>query len=197
MNDRQTQWITWLHIEEWWYNNTYHTSTKMSLFEALYGYPPPSIKEYVINSKVPDVKYYLAMLDEVLCTLKSHLEQEMNRMKQQDDKRRTNKEFTIVDWVFVRLQPYKYNSLKTYKKQKLAPNFYGPYQIRRRIGQFSYALDIPNKGKLHDVFHVSCLKKKLGPTIHIQTDLPLLDEGKLVLLLKGRYLRSSNQIPAF
>ena len=46
----------------------------------------------------------------------------------------------------------------------------------------AYALDIPNKGKIHDVFHVSCLKKKLGSTTHIQTEFPMLDdEGKLVL----------------
>jgi hypothetical protein len=88
VNDRQTQWINWLHLAEWWYNSTYHTSTKMSLFEALYGYLPPSIKEYVINSKVPVVKDYLAASDEVLRTLKAHLEQARNRMKQQADKRR-------------------------------------------------------------------------------------------------------------
>jgi hypothetical protein len=60
---------------EWRYNSTYHTSTKMSPFEALYGYLPPSIKEYVINSKVIIMKYYLVMSDEVIHTLKSHIEQ--------------------------------------------------------------------------------------------------------------------------
>jgi hypothetical protein len=49
------------------------------------------------------------------------------------------------------------------------PNFYGPYQIQKRIDQDVYALNIPNKGKLHDILDVSCLKKKSGPTIHIQT----------------------------
>ena len=45
-----------------------------------------------------------------------------------------------------------------------------------------YALDIPNKGKIHDVFHVSCLKNKLGSYTHIQTKFPMLDdEGKLVM----------------
>jgi hypothetical protein len=49
-----------------------------------------------------------------------------------------------------------------------------------------YALDIPNKGKLHDFFHVSYLKKKLGPTIHTQTKFPLLDEeGRLILVPAG------------
>ena len=46
----------------------------------------------------------------------------------------------------------------------------------------AYALDIPNKGKIHDVFHVSCLKKKLGATTRLQTELSMLDdEGKIVL----------------
>ena len=38
----------------------------MAPFEALYGYPPLSIKEYVINSKVLSVKDYMATFDEVL-----------------------------------------------------------------------------------------------------------------------------------
>ena len=84
-------------------------------------------------------------------------------------------------WVFVRLEPYRQTSLKISKNHKLAPKFYSPYQVRKRVGQVAYALDIPNKGKIHDVFHVSCLKKKLGSTNHIQTELPMLDdEVKLV-----------------
>ena len=65
------------------------------------------------------------------------------------------------------------------------------------MGQVTYALDIPKKGIFHDVFHVSCLKKKLGPTVQVQTELPLLDEeGKLVLVPEGilevqsKFLRS-------
>jgi hypothetical protein len=47
-------------------------------------------------------------------------------------------------------------------------------------------LEIPNKGNLHDVFYVLCLKKNLGPTTPIQTQLPLLDEeGRLTLKPKG------------
>ena len=86
------------------------------------------------------------------------------------------------DWVFARLQPYKQTSRKNSKNHKLAPKLYGPYQVRKRVGQVAYALEIPNKGKIHDVFHVSCLKKKLSSTAHIQTELLMLDdEGKLVL----------------
>ena len=46
----------------------------------------------------------------------------------------------------------------------------------------AYSLDVPNKGKIHDEFHVPCLNKKLGSTTHIETEFPMLDdEGKIVL----------------
>ena len=155
----------------------------MSPFEALYGYPPPTSSEYIINNfKVPTTRDYLATSDEVIRILKNHLEQARNHMKQQEDSKRTDREFEVGDWVFVRLQLYKQTSLKNSKNHKLAPKFYGPYQVWKWVVQVAYAPDIPNKGKIHDVFHVSCLKKKLGSSTHIQTEFPMLDdEGKLVL----------------
>ena len=60
--------------------------------------------------------------------------------------------------------------------------FYGPYKIIRKVGEVAYELEFPENSKVHNVFHVSCLKKKLGPTNHIQIELPLVDiEGRLVL----------------
>ena len=68
----------------------YHTTTKMSPFEDLYGYPPPTMKEYVIkNFNVSIVKDYLATFDEVIRILKSHLEQARNHMKKQPHAKRT------------------------------------------------------------------------------------------------------------
>ena len=86
MNDRQTQWVQWLHLVEWWYNNTYHTSTKMLHFEALYLYPPPTTREYVINNfKVLATRDYLVTSYEVIHILKNHIKQARNHMKQQED----------------------------------------------------------------------------------------------------------------
>jgi len=136
----------------------------------------------ISNLKAPAIKKCLATSNEILHVLKTHLEQAMNRIKQQVDLKIIDHEFKVGDWVFIRLQPYKYNTLKNLKNHKIAPNFYVPYQIQTRLDQVSYALDIPNKGRLHDVFYVSCLKKILGPSTLVQIELPLLDEeGKLVL----------------
>ena len=83
MNYRKTKWVQWLHLTKLWYNSTYHTSKKMSHFEALYGYPPPTAREYVINNfKVPAARDYLATSDEVICILNNHIKQARNHMKQ-------------------------------------------------------------------------------------------------------------------
>jgi hypothetical protein len=58
----------------------------------------------------------------------------LDRMKQQADQGRFERKFTEGDQVFLRLQPYKKNSLKVNHCQKLAPKFYGPYTILKHVG---------------------------------------------------------------
>ena len=78
--------------------------------------------------------------------------------------------------MFVFLQPYKKNSLKFQQCWKLAPKFYGPYTILKRVGPVAYQLAFPNNSKLHLVFHVSFLKKVIGTKCRAHTILPELDE---------------------
>jgi hypothetical protein len=155
----------------------------MTPFQALYGYEPPSWKELATNHiKVVSVKDHLDESQKILQLLKENLTVARNRMKQQADQNRTEREFEVGDWVFVRLQPYKQLSLKQHGKNKLAPKFYGPYQINRKISHVAYQLDLPDKSRIHNVFHVSCLKKVLGQQQKAQTILPMLDEeGRIIL----------------
>jgi hypothetical protein len=54
--------------------------------------------------------------------------------------------------------------------------------VLKRVGQVSYQLALPSHSKLHHVFHVSCLKKVIGPKCQIQTNLPeLAEEGSIWL----------------
>jgi hypothetical protein len=103
-------------------------------------------------------------------------------MKQQADQGCSEHQFAEGDQVFLRLQPYKQNSLKAEHCQKLAPKFYGPYIVLKRLGQFTYQLALPSQSKLHPFFHVSCLKKVIGIRYQIQTNLPkLAEEGSIWL----------------
>ncbi|GKU89513.1 hypothetical protein SLEP1_g3642 [Rubroshorea leprosula] len=47
IGDRPTKWSKWLPLAEWWYNTNFHTTTQISPFEALYGFPPPLHIVYV------------------------------------------------------------------------------------------------------------------------------------------------------
>ena len=111
----------------------------MTPFQALYGYVPPCWKELVQgDTKVPTVKSQLEENQKVMQVLRDNLTMAQNRTKQQAGQHRTEREFEVADWVFVRLQPYKQLSLKQQGKNKLGPKFYGPYQIIRNIIPVAY-----------------------------------------------------------
>ena len=98
VTDKQDRWLQWLHLVEWWYNSTYHTSAKMTPFQAFYGYAPPRWKELVLgDAKVPSVKNQLEENQKVMQVLKDNLTRTQNRMKQQADKHWTEREFEAAD----------------------------------------------------------------------------------------------------
>jgi hypothetical protein len=124
----------------------------------------------------------LIVREDILRTLKENLVMAQNRMKKQADQGHSERQFVEGDQVFLRLQPYKQTSLKSEHCQKLAPKFYGPYTVLKRVGQVAYQLSLPSQSKLHPVFHVSCLKKVIGTRCQIQTNLPeLAEEGSISL----------------
>ena len=70
--------------------------------------------------------------------------------------------------VLLRVKP-KRSSLKLGKYKKLAFRYCGPFEIVKRVGEQSYKLALPPSLHVHDVFHVSLLKKYVAHPDHIPT----------------------------
>lgn len=83
-------WSQWLPIAEWSYNNSYHTSAKMSLFEVIYGYQPPTLLSYIPGTTNNEsINQLLINRGKVLTLLNQNLNMAQNRMKHYANKKRT------------------------------------------------------------------------------------------------------------
>jgi hypothetical protein len=69
--------------------------------------------------------------------------------------------------------------LKKSGAKKLNPHFYGTYKVIRRVGDVAYELEFLEGSRIHNIFHVSCLKKVLGRQVTTSTDIPPLDWGRV------------------
>ena len=114
--------------------------------------------------------------------LKDNLAAAKARMKFFADKKRTEREFLVGDWVYLKLQPYRQTSIALRRNLKLSSKYYGPYLIVERIGLLAYKLVVPSHCKIRPVFHVSLLKKKVGDRVVIQSELPYTnDDGQFLV----------------
>jgi hypothetical protein len=83
------------------------------------------------------------------------------RQKSYADKRRRDLSFEIGDFVYLKVSPMR--GTRRFKvKGKLAPRYVSPFKIISHKGEVAYQLELaPQLLDVHDVFHVSQLKKCL------------------------------------
>nr|GEV96557.1 hypothetical protein [Tanacetum cinerariifolium] len=112
------------------------------------------------------------------------------------DKRRKPLEFSVGDYVLLKVSPWK-GVVRFEKKGKLASRFFKPFDIVEKVGPVAYRLDLPEElNGVHDMFHVSNLKKCLaGPTLQVTLDEIRVDAKlnfmeELVEILERESLRS-------
>ncbi|CAJ2661736.1 unnamed protein product [Trifolium pratense] len=92
-----------------------------------------------------------------------------DRQKSYTDKRRRPLEFEAGEHVFLRVTPTT-GVGRALKAKKLTPKFIGPYQITERIGKVAYRIALPPVlSRIHDVFHVSQLRKYISDPSHVIT----------------------------
>jgi len=159
--------------QKYWYNTSWHTSIRMTPYEAVYGVPPPRLLAYVPGTtRVETVDEVLKSRQQILALLQHNLQQAQQRMKRYADLKRSERSFEIGQLVYLRLQPYRQSTIAVRRSLKLSPRFYGPFPILRKVGQVAYELELPPEARIHPVFHVSQLKLKVGSSTEVVPKLP-------------------------
>ena len=104
---------------------------------------------------------------EAIKVIRQRMKTTQSRQKSYADKRRRPLEFEIGSKVFLRISPIK--AVTRFRKRgKLNPRFIGPFEILERVGKVSYRLALPpSMLRVHDVFHVSMLRKYIHDYSHI------------------------------
>nr|CAB3503878.1 unnamed protein product [Digitaria exilis] len=157
-----SSWEKSLCYAEFSYNNSYQQSLKKSPFEALYGRRcrTPLFWNQTGEGKVfgPEV---LKQAEEQVQVIRQNLRTAQTRQKSYADVRRRDLSFEIGDFVYLKVSPMR--GVKRFNvKGKLAPRYIVPFKIWERRGELAYQLELPERlAGVHDVFHVSQLKKCL------------------------------------
>jgi hypothetical protein len=194
------QWKSWLALAALWCNSNFHTSLVCSPFKALYGYDPPVniILQMLSTNGTSDAEQMLQERQSILVNLKQHLAAAQNRMKLQDDKKRSDQQFQVGDRVLLKLEPYVNQSVVSRPYPKLALKYYGPYEILEKMGAAAYKIDLQEGSLIHSVFHVSQLKPFTSNYSPVFAELPpLIDLSSQELqperVLERRLVKKGNQ----
>lgn len=162
-----TKWEDYLHLVEFSYNNGYHTSLLMSPFEVLYGRKCRTPSSW----SGPEDRLMLGTemlkeMEELVKKARYNLKAAQDRQKNFADRKRRFKEYQVGDHVFVRIRTRK-SSVQWSGCAKLAPRYCGPFQILARVGSVAYQLALPSHIRVHNVFHVSVLRKYVYDPKHV------------------------------
>jgi hypothetical protein len=140
----------------------------MTSFEVLYGrwyhtplnWIEPGEKVIFGSDLVEEAEAIIPHIEDNLKDAKSCQETYAN-------KRRQPLEFEVGNHVYLRVSPMK--GMKRFGvKGKLAPHYIGPFPILEKCGSVAYKLDLPpSLAGVHDIFHVSQLKKCLKALVDI------------------------------
>ncbi|GKA49057.1 putative reverse transcriptase domain-containing protein [Tanacetum coccineum] len=187
-------WDVHLQLVQFSYNNSYHFSVRCAPFEAFYGRKcrSPIMWAEVGEGQLIGPELVQETTKKILQS-KDRLKAACDRQKIYANQRRKPLEFSVGDYVLLKVSPWK-GVVCFGKKGKLTPRFVGPFEIIVKVGPVAYQLDLFEElNDVHDTFHVSNLKKCLAnqtlkvPLDEIRVDAKLNFVEELVEILEREF----------
>ncbi|KZV18741.1 Retrotransposon protein, Ty3-gypsy subclass [Dorcoceras hygrometricum] len=167
-------WDFKLPLLEFTYNNSYQASIEMAPYEALYGRKcrsPIHWDDVGERTKIgPDI---IEQTSEAIKRIRDQMKTAQSRQKSYAYSHRRDLNFEVGDHLFLKVAPMK-GVMRFGRKGKLSPIFIGPFQILERIGTLAYRLALPPEiSAVHNVFHISALRKYVANSSHILRHEPI------------------------
>jgi hypothetical protein len=108
--------------------------------------------------------------EEIVHRIQSNLKADKARQESYANKQRQPLEFEVGDHMYLHVSPTG-GVKRFWIKGKLAPLYMGPFLILARLRNVAYRLELPpTMAGVHNVFHVSQLKKCLKPPVDVIVD---------------------------
>jgi hypothetical protein len=104
--------------------------------------------------------------EEKILKIKQNIKVAQYMKKNYDDKGITHREFKVSDHVLLKVKA-NIIYLKLGNYSKLAAKYCEPFEILERIGLVAYMIAFPESMSIHNVFHVSFLKKYIPDLNHV------------------------------
>jgi hypothetical protein len=196
---RPREWLRWLPWAEYIFNMAFQTSLWDTPFRIVYGRDQPSIRSYEPgDTRVAVVAKTMEERDEFLADVRARLEQAQAVHKRFYDKNHRYVSYQVGDWALLHLRHCTVASLPQATTGKLKPRFYGPYRVVELTNDVVVRLALPARARLHDVFHISLLKKFHGTPPDAPPALPIVHHGVVVptsvRVVKARLARGVRQL---
>ena len=105
--------------------------------------------------------------EEKVKMIRERLKVATDRQKSYADMKRKAIRYKISEKVFLKVSPLK-KVMRFGKNGKLSPRFIGPYEVIEKVGLVAYRLTLPpDLEKIHNVFHVSMLRRYRSDPSHV------------------------------
>ncbi|XP_050387800.1 uncharacterized protein LOC126804073 [Argentina anserina] len=159
----------------------------------------PHVSRIVVHTPdqcflVAEVDVQLRSRDEVLSLVKRNLSQAQTRMKSYYDKHHSSWGHGVPQDSTLQATIYKLKSF-----HKLSSKYYGPFAVLERVGEVAYKLKLPSTVKIHNLFHVSLLKKMVGSFATVEAALPVIKDSSSIkwapaFVLETRMVKRRNAV---